>query len=329
MHPLKVIERCKNEEKRGVYISGPMVRYSKLPFRALVRNFNVDIVYSPMILAREFVRNQTARDSDFTTNDNDSPLILQFGASNETDLSRAAELAMPYCDGIGLNCGCPIRDQNREGIGAALMTKPEQVSSMVKAVKERCGKDFCVEVKIRIHKDLNDTVHFAKLIEEAGADYITVHGRLKAQRSSEPANLEAIKLIKDSVNCPVMANGDAFSMTSVNKIIEITGVDGVMSARGILSNPALFSGYESTPWKAIELFWDYATAYGLPFRLTQHHLSEMVDKEFTKKEKKSMNECNSLIELVSWFDTRFDLRRPGDECFGQDRPYPWKNREIE
>lgn len=326
-HPLRVIERCR-KEGRVAHISGPMVRYSKLPFRALVRHFNVDIVYSPMILAREFVRNQVARDSDFTTNDQDTPLILQFGASNETDITRAAELAMPHCDGIGLNCGCPIRDQVREGIGAALMTKPELVASMVRAVKRGCGPEFCVEVKIRIHKDLEETVRFAKMVEEAGADYITVHGRLKTQRSSEPPNLDAIKLIKDSVACPVMANGDAFSMEAVDHIVQHTGVDGVMSARGILRNPALFSGYKSTPWRAVELFWDYVTAYGLPYRLTQHHFSEMLDDELSKKEKKIMNECNTLLDLINWFDQHFDLRRPNQPGFAEDRPFPWKVDRI-
>ncbi|CAN6651447.1 tRNA-dihydrouridine(20a/20b) synthase [NAD(P)+] [Trichomonascus vanleenenianus] len=322
-HPLKVIERCRSE-RRPVHISGPMVRYSKLPFRAVVRHYNVDIVYSPMILAREFCRNQVARDSDFTTNDKDTPLILQFGASNELDLVRAAELAQPYCDGIGINCGCPIKEQNREGIGAALMAKPDLVASMVRAVKAQCGPKFCVEVKIRIHKDLAETVAFARKVEAAGADFLTVHGRLKTQRSSEPANFEAIRLIKESVQCPVMANGDAFSHAKVSEIVAVTGVDGVMSARGILRNPALFSGYESTPWSAVELFWHYVTAYGLPFRLTQHHFSEMLDDELTRKEKKDMNECSSLIELVRWFDLRFDLRRPGDQGFGSDRPFPWR-----
>ncbi|ANB14617.1 Dus4p [Sugiyamaella lignohabitans] len=278
-----------------------------------------------MMLAREFVRNQNARITDFSTNEADTPLIVQFGANNEVDLARAAKMIMPYTDGIGLNCGCPIKEQVREGIGAALMTDPERVASMVRAVKATCGPEFCVEVKIRIHSDLQETVRFARLVEDAGADYITVHGRRKTQRSSEPANWEAIKLIKESVKCPVVANGDAFTMDDVNKIVELTGVDGVMSARGILANPALFSGYNKTPWGAIELFWDYVTSYGLPFRLTQHHFSEMVELEFTRKQKRSLNESNNLPELLDWFDARFDLKRRGEPGFGERVEFPWKS----
>lgn len=325
-HPLKVMARA-NAQGRPAYISGPMVRYSKLAFRQTVRHFNVDIVYTPMILAREFVRNQHARVADFTTSPQDTPVVVQLGANNELDVRRAAEMLKPYCDGIGLNCGCPIKEQVREGVGAALMIKPELVASMVKTVKEVCGPHFCVEVKIRIHKDINDTVRFVKLVEAAGVDYISVHGRLKAQRSTEPPNLDAIKLIKNTVNCPVVANGDAFSIEDVKMIAEYTGSNGVMAARGILANPAMFAGYRTTPWHAVELFWDYVISYGLPYRLTQHHLSEMLDRILTKKQKKSMNDCQNMIELIQWFDDRFELRRGSDAGFAIYRPFPWKYGE--
>lgn len=322
-HPLRVIERA-NAQGRPAYIAGPMVRYSKLAFRQTVRHFGADIVYTPMILAREFVRNQYARLADFTTNHEDSPVVVQLGANNELDVGRAAEMLKPYVDGIGLNCGCPIKEQVREGVGAALMVKPELVASMVRTIKRVCGDDFCVEVKIRIHRDLEETVRFVKLVEEAGVDYISVHGRLKTQRSSEPPNLDAIKLVKQTVKCPVVANGDAFCLAEVERIAEYTGVNGVMAARGILTNPAMFAGYDTTPWSAVELFWDYVTAYGLPFRLTQHHFSEMLDKLLTRKQKKAMNECQSLVELLQWFDYQFNLRRRHDPGFALTPTIEWK-----
>lgn len=321
-HPLKVIQRINEVEKRPAYIAGPMVRYSKLPFRELVRQYKVDIVYTPMILAREFVRNQTARNSDFTTNERDTPVIAQFGANSPLDLIRAAELIHPYVDGIGLNCGCPIKEQVREGIGAALMTDPHKVADMVRAVKNHMGKDFCVEVKIRIHKNLEDTVKYVKLVEEAGADFITVHGRLKAQRSSTRPNYDAIKLVKESVSIPVVANGDCFSLKDANEIAEYTGCNGVMAVRGLLQNPALFSGYDTCPWQAIEKFFEYATAYGLPFRLTQHHLSEMLEGNVSKTDKKEMNDTKNLCELIDWFDTKFDLKRKGETGYGVRVEYP-------
>lgn len=305
-HPLKVIMRCK-KQGRVAHIAAPMVRYSKLPFRALIRHYNVDIVYSPMMLAREFVRNQTARVCDFTTNDEDTCLIVQLGANNVTDAVRAAELLQNYTDGVGLNCGCPIKEQVREGIGAALMKNADLVADMVRGIKDHCGKDFCVEVKTRIHKDLNMTIEFVRKAEAAGADFITIHGRFQSQRSTTPPDLDAIRVIKESVTIPVMANGDAFTMDDVNKMAEITKCDGVMSARGLLVNPALFAGFTATPVEAIWKFWNYVTAYGLPFRLTQHHFSEMTDGLITKQDRKALNDCTTLVELLDWFETEFPL----------------------
>lgn len=292
-----------------------MVRYSKLPFRELCRHFNADIVYTPMILAREFVRNDVARYSDFTTNESDQCVVVQVGVNNVEDLLKFVEMIHPYVDGIGLNCGCPIKEQVREGIGAALMLEPDLVAEMVRAVKEKYGSSITIETKIRIHKDINETIAFVKKVELAGVDYITVHGRTKTTRSSQPANWDAIKIIKDTVSCPVVANGDCFSVEDAQNIADLTGVDGVMSARGALANPAMFAGYNKTPWMAIERFWDLATSYGLPFRIIQHHLSQMLDGVVSRKLVKEMNESGSLVEMIDWFDSHFVLKRKGDDGF--------------
>ena len=316
-----------------VLIAGPMVRYSKLPLREtireLVETFNPDqkiIIYTPMILAREFARNQVVRIGDFTTSNMDSPLIIQFGASNPLDLARAASLVQPYCDGIGLNCGCPIPEQCREGVGAALMRKPYLVAEMVRAVKNVCGKDFFVEVKIRIHSDLDQTVRFARIVEAAGADSICVHGRRRADRSGNvPVNLEAIARVKAAVSVPVIANGDFRVPSDLQKIIEATEVDGVMSARGILSNPALFCGpeFSSCPWAAVEIFWDHAMASGLPFQLILHHMVEMFKgRGDLAKYRKELVLNTTTHGLLDWFDASFDLQRRGEPLFGTRIEWP-------
>ena len=119
--PLHIIKTRMQTHRRPATIAGPMVRYSKLAFRQTCRNYDVDIVYTPMILAREFVRNGHARMADFTTCDGDSPLIVQVGVNNVNDLLKFTEMVYPYCDGIGINCGCPIKEQIREGIGSCLL----------------------------------------------------------------------------------------------------------------------------------------------------------------------------------------------------------------
>lgn len=96
---------------------------------------------------------------DFTTSDSDRPLVVQFAASTPVDFARAAEMVMPYSDGVNLNCGCPQSWAIQEGVGCAMMRKPDDVAAMVRAVKERCGAGFCVSVKIRVHKDIEYGSH--------------------------------------------------------------------------------------------------------------------------------------------------------------------------
>lgn len=323
-NPLHILETMKSRHGRPAFVAGPMVRYTKLPFRELVRAYDTDIVYTPMILAKEFVRNNNARITDFSTNDKDSPVIVQVGVNNVEDLMKFVAMIYPFVDAIGINCGCPIRDQVRAGIGAALMLKPDLVASMVKAVKDKYGNSVCIETKIRIHNDLLETLEFVKKVEASGVDFITVHGRTKNTRSSIPVDLEAIKLVKATTSVPVVANGDCFSLEDAMRIAEYTGADGVMSARGILSNPALFAGFSHTPWAAIELFFDLVLRYGLPFRVAQHHLSEMLNKVIPKKIVRQMNETNGMVEMIDWFDDLFVLKRRDEEGFATLVNPPWR-----
>lgn len=295
-----------------------MVRYSKLPFRLLLRHYAVDITHTPMILASEFIRSATARDSDFTTNsletqpvsDNDSrafALIAQFASSSPMEFARAAELIAPWVDGVDLNCGCPQSWAIKEGIGCSLMEDPEAVAAMARAARERLGSGKSVSVKIRIHKDLDKTLRWVRVVEAAGVDYVTVHGRTRAQRSSTPPNCEAIARVRREARVPVFANGDAYSAADVSKIAELTRADGIMAARGILENPALFAGYDVTSKECIRHFMGYAVRCPIPFPLVLHHVSEMTGRMpgMGKRERRRLMECRDLVDLIDFVEEKF------------------------
>jgi len=188
-----------------------MVRFSKLPFRHVVRSYGADLVFSPMIMADSFTASQKARDVELTTNRLDQPMIVQFAANTAKQFGDAAELVAGKVAGVDLNCGCPQRyGQNlqniimsigraqgracasidtarrvralcvgrwaiQEGVGCALLKKPELVKSMVHEAKERSG--LHVSIKIRIDPDLAETVRLVKLAESVGVSWITLHGR--------------------------------------------------------------------------------------------------------------------------------------------------------
>lgn len=135
------------EKKKTVTICAPMVRYSKVAFRNLVRHYDCDLAFSPMILADSFYSSQKARDNEFITSPDDSPLIVQFAANQAHHFSESAALVSEYCNGVDLNCGCPQRWAIQEGIGACLINKPEFVSEVVKETRRKIRPTFLCRLR--------------------------------------------------------------------------------------------------------------------------------------------------------------------------------------
>ena len=258
---------------RCIKIAAPMVRFSKLPWRHVVRSYGTEIVYSPMIMADSFVNSQKARDVEFTTNGLDAPLVVQFAAHTDKEFGDAAELLRSggHTGGIDLNCGCPQKWALQEGIGAALLKQPETIKSMVQSAKSRSG-DLPVSIKIRIAKDLRETTQIVKMAESMGVNFITVHGRTSAAKPSDPVDFDAIRTVREHATVPLIANGDVRSLADVDKISKLTGAAGAMAARGLLQNPAMFAGYDVTPDECINDYVHCALSLGTRFEVLQKSL---------------------------------------------------------
>ncbi|XP_015760550.1 PREDICTED: tRNA-dihydrouridine(20a/20b) synthase [NAD(P)+]-like [Acropora digitifera] len=203
------------EEKKVVRMCAPMVRYSKLPFRTLVRRYGCDLVFTPMIVADCFVKSVKARDMEFTTNA--GSVIIDLNKKYLAIAVTAVVTLIFYFISM-------YRWALQEGYGAKLINNPEIIKDIVRKTTCRIP-GLPVSIKIRIHENLRKTVELCKQAENAGVAWITVHGRTVKQRG-EPADLEAIKLIKQSVSVPVVANGDIKSEADVRTVYEKTGVNG-------------------------------------------------------------------------------------------------------
>jgi len=298
------------EQGSPVLICAPMVRYSKLAFRLLVRLYGCHLTYTPMILADSFYRSEQARQGEFTTNSEDSPLIVQFAANDAHYFAGSAELVYRHCRGVDLNCGCPQRWAIKEGIGACLIDNPQFVSDVVKQTRARISDpDFSVSVKIRVHSDISKTVDLCRQVEAAGVSFITVHGRTRKQKSSEaePVDLDAVRTVRESVRIPVVANGDVRSMEDVERTVEHTGCGGVMAARGILENPAMYAGYHSTPAQCIVDWVRLALTTGTHFTCFHHHLIYMVSSSLSRAERKCFNALTSTAAVLDYMRTNWDL----------------------
>ncbi|KAI9227627.1 MAG: hypothetical protein DHS80DRAFT_27532 [Piptocephalis tieghemiana] len=280
-----------------------MVRFSKLPFRRLVREYGVDVAFTPMILAKEFKNSSFARDSDFTTVPEDKPLVIQFAATNPNDLAAAAELAAPWVDAVDINCGCPQRWAIQERIGAHLMTEPELVRDMVREVRARAN--IPCSIKIRSTGDDRKTIEFVQRAEKVGAEWITIHGRTRTQRPSNPADQDVMKLVKENVQVPVIANGDVFTKEDADRLVAYTGVDGVMSARGLQANPALFSGAPYTPKACVERYVQLALQSGTTSFIFHHHLMDMLEGTMAKADLRTFNGLSSIPAMLDFLEETY------------------------
>lgn len=312
---LHIFAQCRKEQ-RPVHFAAPMVRYSKLPFRMLVLNHGADVAYTPMMLAHEFIRSQTARDSDFTHHPAERGpgriLIAQFASHEPGEFARAAEMIAPWIDGVNLNCGCPQSWAIKEGIGCSLMEDAPKVAAMVRAAKMANGmQGKSVSVKIRIDKDLDKTIKWVEGVQGAGVDYITVHGRTRSQRSSTSPNYEAVRKLREVVEVPMVANGDAYTLRDVTRIASLTAADGVMAARGLMGNPALFDGVHVTPESCVGEFLEWCVRCPIPFPLLLHHVCEMTARmegmNSNKKAKRRLLECKDLVDLIDLVEERWAL----------------------
>ncbi|CAH1395960.1 unnamed protein product [Nezara viridula] len=281
----------------------------RLEFRTLVKMYGCQLCFTPMIMADSFVQSLKARHNEFVTNTDDKPLIVQFAAKNVNDFVSAAELISPYSDGVDLNCGCPQRWAMNEGYGAELLSNPQLIKEMIQQVRNSIPKPFTVSVKMRIKDDIKESVQLCKNLEACGVSFLTVHGRTVKERS-EPVNTNAIRSIVDSVDIPVIANGDIKSLNDCFHLNELTKCKGVMAARGILQNPAMFSGLEKTPLSCVQNWVDLCCKSDVQFQCYHHHLVFMLEKVLSKKERNTFNFLKTFDQVNNYLSEKLSISIP-------------------
>ncbi|KAG8345461.1 putative Dihydrouridine synthase (Dus) [Trypanosoma vivax] len=225
-----------------VKLQAPMVRCSRPAFRKLCQLWGTDVSYTHMIMAESFSCSEAARQAEFSIYAGEKRLVTQLASSSGPTAAAAAALVASWCDAIDINCGCPQRWVMAEGLGAALLGRPEVVADTVRCVRNALGSGVelpCV-VKMRVTDDIRRSVDFARQCEAAGAAWVTVHGRTPNCTPHATVKLDDIRVIRESLGIPVVANGGIDSPKTALQVALATGVGGVMSATGLLSNPACF-----------------------------------------------------------------------------------------
>lgn len=175
----------------------------------------------------------------FKRDENHSPISYQISGHKPDMMRKAAEFLTPLADMIDINMGCPVNKVVKGQDGCALMRNPELASELVKAVKEGTTKPVSVKFRLGYTFDEMNFVEFGIKMQEAGADFITIHGRTRSQMYSGTADWTKIKDLKTAVDIPVFANGDITSIDTALKCLELSGADGAAVGRGALGDPTL------------------------------------------------------------------------------------------
>ncbi|GMI86470.1 hypothetical protein like AT5G67220 [Hibiscus trionum] len=281
---------------RPKFIVAPMVDNSELPFRMLCRKYGAEAAYTPMLHSRIFTENPKYRSEEFSTCKEDRPLFVQFCANDPDTLLEAARRVESYCDYVDINLGCPQRIARRGYYGAFLMDNLPLVKSLVE--KLASNLNVPVSCKIRVFPKLEDTLKYAKMLEDAGCSLLAVHGRTRDEKDGKKfrADWNAIKAVKNELRIPVLANGNIRHMEDVQNCLEETGADGVLSAETLLENPALFAGFRTADWVAdneedfvdgkldqADLVVEYlklCEKYPVPWRMIRSHVHKMLGDWF-------------------------------------------------
>ena len=243
------------ETKKPILVLAPMADYTDKPFGLICRKYSGKdfIIFKEMVSSEALFRGneKTLKMCEFTSAER--PLIIQIFGDKPEVMARAAKLLEKRFkpDGIDLNMGCPVpKIAQKTAAGAALMKNPTLAAEIVKSVKK--AVKLPVSVKTRLGwSNPDEIVKFAVILEKAGADLITIHGRTKAQGYSGTADWETITKVKKILKIPVIANGDIVDCASAKKCLEITGADGLMIGRGSLGSPWVFKEIQNQKSKTL------------------------------------------------------------------------------
>lgn len=286
---------------RGLFLA-PMVRVGSLPSRLLALEYGADLVWGPEVVDRaimgterrvnaatgevEFVKDEK---QIFSCHPVERPyLIYQVGSSTPENAAEAVRIVTAQDDvaGVDLNCGCPKPFSTLGGMGSNLLTMPDLLCDILRAMRRAAPPHVSVTAKIRMLPTQEETFALVEqIVRSRTIRALTVHCRTKTMRPREPALLDRLRAVAEHVariaaetgqDVPVVCNGDCFGATDVAQITATTGATSVMLARGPEANPSCFGVSRVCAATEIAPKWlRYAVYFDNPFGNTKYCMTQL------------------------------------------------------
>ena len=230
-----------NVQLKNNLILAPMAGVTDLPFRLIIEKFNPGLVCTEMVSSKALFYGDVKTKQLLKTDGEKRPISMQIFGSDTESMGFAAKYVSEFADIVDINMGCPAPKVVKNGDGSRLLLDLNKAEEIIKAVVENSK----VPVTLKFRKGWNSenivACEVAKIAEKNGISAITIHGRTRDEFYSGKADLDIIKKVKESVNIPVIGNGDIIDEESAKYMLEYTGVDGIAIGRGSMGNPWIFA----------------------------------------------------------------------------------------
>lgn len=235
------------------FVLAPLAGITDKAMRSLCAKHGASLVYTEMVSGKGLWYGDRKSRKLLEIGDDEGPVAFQlFGSDPEVMAFAAKDLRDEANPILDLNVGCPVPKIVKNGEGSALLKNLDLLYDIVESMVKNAGKPVTAKIRMGFEKGQNTAVETAKALEAAGASAVAVHGRTREQYYEGKADWQVIADVKAAVSVPVIGNGDVMTGKDAVDMLEQTGCDGVMIARGALGNPWIFSEAAAL-WKEEEL----------------------------------------------------------------------------
>jgi nifR3 family TIM-barrel protein len=226
-------------EMKNPVVLAPMAGVCNPAFRLIAKEFGAGLVCAEMVSDKAILHGNERTHRMLFVDDREKPLSLQIFGGDRYSLVEAAKVVdkQTNADIIDINMGCPVPKITKCDAGARWLLDPNKIYEMVSSVVDAVDKPVTVKMRIGWDEEHVYAIENAQAVERAGGKAVAVHGRTRVQMYEGHANWDIIRQVKEAVKIPVIGNGDVNSPEAAKKMLDETGVDGVMIGRAALGNP--------------------------------------------------------------------------------------------